>query len=175
MSFPPAIDQAWHFAILQTVEYAALCKDLESPLNHSTMTDADSVSKKAKRVQTFFEWYEHIFGRRPSTHDVHWRLEEAEEVIVESSPPTKRACAVPAVDPTRIYFKLMNGATYDYVFVASDKIDHLKKILNSKSGIPTDAFRLVFHSQTLELGHTLADYRIPGGSSLLVVQNLRGC
>lgn len=75
LSLPPIIDQAWHFAILNTALYRQYCERALGGkfLDHSTVTADDDVAVKNERVAATILKYIDLFHRKPPV-DL-WQLE----------------------------------------------------------------------------------------------------
>lgn len=75
LSLPPIIDQAWHFAILNTALYRQYCEQALGGkfLDHTTVTVNDDVAVKNERVAATILKYVDLFHRKPPV-DL-WQLE----------------------------------------------------------------------------------------------------
>lgn len=156
MSLPPLLDDAWHFAILQTREYAALCTDMGGLfLHHSTLSEQDSLTLKHARCEALARAYASAFGQAvPST--AHWQLEQAAE-------PKKRA------------------REEEQLFVETVTIDGKRSFLYYRADAKVSSLvryseHLVFAGKRLDDERTLSSYDIPAGATVyLVGGSLRGC
>ena len=75
LSLPPLIDLAWHQAILNTVLYRQLCEMMfMRPMDHTTVTDQDTVEAKNNRVSATETLYRQVFEEDPPS-DL-WKRED---------------------------------------------------------------------------------------------------
>ena len=132
LSFPAQIDEAWHFAILQTAKYSQICKKkFGKMIEHSTETDDGPIEVKMKRIQNMKDKYEEIYDEKPPKEI--WDTEEIVEKPSESMFPGS----------TRIYVRMHNGKTLtigveldEFVWVTKLRIQYV----SNKS---IDKFRLL--------------------------------
>ena len=75
----------------------------------------------------------------------------------------------------QIFVKNLEGKTFDLQFNEDHLIEKFRQLVSNASGTPTDQIRLLYAGTTLEDGVGMFRYQIPTGSTVHLVQRLRGC
>ena len=187
MSLPPRLDQAWHFAILNTKLYREMCMaEFGRFLEHKTTTQTDSVREKNKRVDATIVLYKAIFNESPTTE--FWKKEEEEEQehlqVVKPRRQSKRLAGnkrprkeeADEEQKLSVNVKKLNGTTFTLrKFPPSTTIFTLKTMLQSLYNVPTDQQRLIWAGKQLKDENTCQAYKIPNEAVIHLVEKLRGC
>ena len=72
-----------------------------------------------------------------------------------------------------IFIKMVNGQIIALAVEPNDFIKNVKRKIQQSNECPPDRQRLVFAGKKLEEDHTLSDYNVQNGSTLILVQRLR--
>lgn len=76
--------------------------------------------------------------------------------------------------PYQIFCRTLTGSTRSLYINSSDTIDHLKKLIFDKEGIPIGQQRLIYANKLLEDDKLILDYNIPKESTIQIALRLIG-
>ena len=74
----------------------------------------------------------------------------------------------------QIFVKTLTGKTINFDIQSSDTLYYLKSLIHLFEGISMSEQRFIFEGKQLGDGAALEDYKIPKGSTLILVLRLRG-
>ncbi len=172
LSMPYRIDACWHELILNTDDYALVCKTLNRSLKHTTRSEADSVEVKNARVNTLAIIYRQVYKEEPDAWC--WELESAPAVLKAGR---KRKQEEPKEGWTSfsLHGKTLSGKTIVMHVTPGMHIDTLKALVREAEGYPLDQQRLVYAGEALVDDKVVSDYKLCNESTIHVLIKLRGC
>jgi len=158
---PPILDVIWHECILNTRDYARLCKRVRGKfVHHTTVSEQDDEVDKISRVDSTILKYRKRFREEPREI---WDFPEETPKIIKKG-------------PYGFYVKNLEGDVYWIKAEGSNTIEEIKKKLVLKRAAScVDEIRLIHNGRQLEDGRTCADYNIRKEDTLHLVLRLRGC
>lgn len=173
---PPALDAIWHECILNTLDYARLCKRVRRKfVHHTTTTEQDDDVEKSSRIDATIIAYRKRYREEP-TNEV-WDI----DIDSKESKEQKNALSLivgGAKKEYGFYVKPLELDSYYWIKAeGSDTIEEIKKKLCLKRpGLWTTCeMRLIHAGRQLEDGRTCADYNIKREDTLHLIMRLRGC
>lgn len=164
IGLPPHLDQAWHYAILNTTLYQAMCQDLFGfMLPHSTVSEQDAQEQKDDRI--FF------------TSLVYKALFDKNLIQAKENRRSKRRKKDPKTGPAfiMVYMKDLEGKTLTFQARPSMPIVLLRELYSLRSGTPGDLVRMVFSGSTLHDDQTVETAGLVDESTIHLVMRVRGC
>jgi hypothetical protein len=168
---PPALDAIWHECILNTRDYARLCKRVRRKfVHHTTTTEQDDDVEKSSRIDATVIAYRKRFREEP-VNDV-W------DIDMDSKESKEQKNALTLIKGGYgFYVKTLELDSYWIKAEGSDTIEEIKKKLCLKQpGLWTTCeMRLIHAGRQLEDGRTCADYNIKREDTLHLIMRLRGC
>ena len=169
LSLPPMLDHAWHYAILNTREYARFCQEnFRQFLDHTTVTDEDSDGVKQQRIERLMELYRTTYGREPNR--LLWHFDREADDTSPGDMAKRRD-----IDTFQIFVRTLDGKIVTLDVSQHSTILELKRRIEIIVGSPSDQQRLLFAGQQLEDGRTLDNYAIGRESTIHLVMRMRGC
>lgn len=156
LSLPPRLDALWHALILETQDYADVCRVLRAQVHHTCQTADDSVREKNKRVQRTLDVYAVAF---PDHEPDAWCWERE----AEAPPPS----------PKDYVCKSINGAAQCVPCSSVRTVHDLKLALRPLGGFAPA--HIIYAGRRLPDDQVLGGADVPKGAVLFVVSGLRGC
>lgn len=167
LSLPPAVDLAWHQAILNTRLYREMCQAVFGELlEHTTTTMQDPLETKNRRIDATEGMYKSIFQKDPPK-DL-WKR-EVQKLDTSSRIRNRIEGFYTIFVKTRT-----NEPMLHYEVKGSYTVFQLKKILAEKT-FPECQQRIIFDDRELSDEDTLSDCQVHDGDELSVLLRLRGC
>ena len=150
LSLPPHLDTLWHALILETRDYAEVCKAMRTTLHHTAVTEGDALDEKNKRVQATLDVYALAFpGETPDAWC--WEREDGD-----------------------LFCKCIWGKTEVIKRSLVRTVWDLKRALaRTDSFGPADMQRVIYAGRQMEDNEGLS--HLPNGATLFIVGMLRGC
>lgn len=93
---------------------------------------------------------------------------------LEDGRPVRESAVNTPSDDMQIYIRMMDERVITMDVNRSDHIRKVKRDIHRSYQYPSDSQRLVFAGMRLEDNCSLSDYNIQNGSTLYLVQRLRG-
>ena len=169
LSLPPLLDQLWHVALLNTEKYAQFCEESFGHfIHHTTLTDADSVGDKNKRVDATVKMYRFLFDSQPIAE--FWEREKEPE----DDKLTIHQQIAPQKESFTICLKNQQGEQVDFIVNTTTRIHRIKSTYAFRRGLAED-FKLVLNGRPLADSSNLGDYDIGAGEVIYVILDLTGC
>jgi hypothetical protein len=172
VSVPFKVDACWHELILNTDDYALVCKSIGRTLKHTTRSEGDSAAVKRDRINTLAVIYQQVYKFEPDAWC--WELETDE---AEEKPASRKRKAKPVLKWThyKISCKTLTGTTIDFNVTSAMSILTIKMLIQHMDGIPVDHQRLIYAGQQLDEKDTLLQHNITNEGVIHVVLRLGGC
>jgi hypothetical protein len=194
LGLPPQIDLAWHQAILNTVMYRDFCnKMFHRPMDHTTVTEQDSIEAKNNRVSATENIYRKFFNEeppsdlwKPNQEDDEGDNEEHED---DKDDKSKKRAAPTTTTPNanaaekklkrsnelQLFVKTLTGKTITIYPCAHLPISGVKSLIQMREGIPPDQQRIIFAGARLNDDSTCIECGLEQESTLHLVMRVSGC
>ncbi len=169
----PLMDAMWHAAVLDTVFYAGLQKELKMTIHHrpSGAGPAEAEARR-KRLTNLGNVYRLRYDSEP--------FGLAKEILATAAAPAVPALpvTVPVTKPTfiNVTAKTLFGLTIPFLRVEKGAtVLKLKTAITEKEGVPEGEQRIIFGGRQLVDTSLLSECGIGEGAIVDLVVRLRGC
>lgn len=98
---------------------------------------------------------------------------ELRDAMVLTEAPQAAASASSSIDCRMLIVNTLDGKTIYVDVRPSDTILTVKQLIQDKEGLPPEQVRLIYAGQALEIGQTLASYKIPHEVVIHLVLSVR--